>query len=71
MKPRFIVLFLIAVLVLSACGQKTLSEPMTLLNQDQKEVTFPSEKPTVFFLYHNLYLRSLPTATSSVARKFG
>ncbi|MDR7078329.1 hypothetical protein J2Y03_003379 [Neobacillus niacini] len=49
MKPRFIVLFLIAVLILPACGQKTLNEPMTLLNQDQKEVTFPSEKPTVFF----------------------
>jgi hypothetical protein len=49
MKPRMIVLFLIAVLVLSACGQKTLSEPLTLLNQDQKEVTFPLEKPTVFF----------------------
>ncbi|MEH7180497.1 lipoprotein [Neobacillus vireti] len=49
MKPRILVLFLLAVLVLSACGQKTLNEPLTLLNQDQKEVTFPSEKPTVFF----------------------
>ncbi|MEH7013204.1 lipoprotein [Neobacillus niacini] len=49
MKPKVIVFFLISILVLAACGQKTLSEPITLHNQDQKEVTFPLEKPTVFF----------------------
>jgi hypothetical protein len=49
MKPKVLVLFFIAILVVSACGQKTLSEPITLHNQDQKEVTFPLEKPTVFF----------------------
>lgn len=49
MKPKIIVLFLALLVVLSACGQKTLSEPITLLTQDQKEVTFPQEKPTVFF----------------------
>ncbi|MFJ5762217.1 hypothetical protein ACIQAA_24445 [Neobacillus sp. NPDC093182] len=49
MKPKVLVLFLIAILVVTACGQKTLSEPITLHNQDQKEVTFPLEKPTVFF----------------------
>nr|WP_263326284.1 lipoprotein [Neobacillus sp. Marseille-Q6967] len=49
MKPRIIILFLISILVLSACGQKTLSEPITLLNQNGEEVTFPQEKPTVFF----------------------
>lgn len=49
MKPRKIVLFLFFILVLSACGQKTLNEPITLLTQDQKEVTFPLEKPTVLF----------------------
>jgi hypothetical protein len=27
----------------------TLIEPITLLNHEQKEVTFPLEKPTVFF----------------------
>lgn len=49
MKLKLLVFSFIAVLVLSACGQKTLSEPITLHNQDQKEVTFPLEKPTVFF----------------------
>lgn len=49
MKPKIIVLFLISLLTLSACGPKTLSEPITLLTQDQKEITFPQEKPTVFF----------------------
>jgi hypothetical protein len=49
MKLKLLVFFFIAVLVLSACGQKTLSEPITLHNQDQKEVNFPLEKPTVFF----------------------
>lgn len=49
MKSRIMVLFLIAIFVLSACGQKTLSEPITLLNNKMEEVTFPLEKPTVFF----------------------
>ena len=49
MKPRILIMFLFSILVLSACGQKSLSEPITLLNQDQQEVTFPLEKPTVFF----------------------
>ncbi|MEH7253253.1 hypothetical protein V7111_14090 [Neobacillus niacini] len=49
MKSRIMVLSLIAIFVLSACGQKTLGEPITLLNNKQEEVTFPLEKPTVFF----------------------
>jgi ABC-type glycerol-3-phosphate transport system substrate-binding protein len=49
MKFRLIALFLISTLVLAACGQKALTEPITLLTQDQKEVSFPQEKPTVFF----------------------
>ncbi|WP_192913058.1 lipoprotein [Bacillus mesophilum] len=49
MKKRFALLILLATLILSACGQKSLSEPMTLLNQNQEEVTFPSDKPAVFF----------------------
>ena len=49
MKLRIMLLVLIAVFVLSACGQKTLDEPITLLNNHQEEVTFPLEKPTVFF----------------------
>ncbi|MDQ0970946.1 hypothetical protein QFZ31_000824 [Neobacillus niacini] len=49
MKLKVLLLFFMAVLVVTACGQKTLSEPITLHNQDQKKVTFPLEKPTVFF----------------------
>jgi hypothetical protein len=49
MKSKKIVFFLLSMLLLTACGQKTLSEPITLQNQDQKEITFPLEKPTVFF----------------------
>ena len=49
MKTRILVLFLISILVLTACGQKTLSEPITLFNNDKEEITFPLEKPTVFF----------------------
>ncbi|MHC0038037.1 hypothetical protein [Pseudoneobacillus sp. C159] len=49
MKPRILVLFLVAIFVLAACGQKTLSEPLTLLDQNGNEVSFPQEKPTVFF----------------------
>ncbi|MBY0148023.1 lipoprotein [Neobacillus niacini] len=49
MKSKKLVFFLLSMLLLTACGQKTLSEPITLHNQDNKEITFPLEKPTVFF----------------------
>lgn len=49
MRPRIIILSLISFLLLSAFGQKALTKPITLLNHEQKEVTFPLEKPTVFF----------------------
>ena len=49
MKSKKLVFFLLSMLLLAACGQKTLSEPITLHNQAQKEITFPLEKPTVFF----------------------
>ncbi|WP_169891132.1 hypothetical protein [Litchfieldia alkalitelluris] len=35
--------------ILTACGQPQLKESMTLLNQQKEEVTFPQEKPTLFF----------------------
>lgn len=40
---------LLSVLVLAGCGQTKLEENMTLLNQDKNEITFPQEKPTLFF----------------------
>lgn len=49
MKLKVIIFSLISVFLLAACGQKTLSEPITLLDQNQQKVTFPLEKPTVFF----------------------
>ncbi|WP_176215267.1 hypothetical protein [Cytobacillus gottheilii] len=49
MKTRLFLSIILAMLIVSACGQKSLSEPMTLLNQNQEEVTFPSDKPAVFF----------------------
>jgi hypothetical protein len=44
MRPIMIIL---SFLVLSAFGP--LTRPITLLNHEQKEVTFPLEKPAVFF----------------------
>ncbi|GHI00339.1 hypothetical protein AM1BK_38810 [Neobacillus kokaensis] len=49
MRTKIVILSLISFLVLSAFGQKTLTKPITLLNHEQQEVTFPLEKPTVFF----------------------
>ncbi|WP_428908364.1 lipoprotein [Niallia sp. Krafla_26] len=49
MNKRWAPIILIAILLLVACGQKGLAEPVTLLDHEKKEVTFPPEKPTVFF----------------------
>lgn len=49
MKIKFIMLLLISVLALSACGQSGMDEPVTLLNQNNEEVTFPTGEPVVFF----------------------
>lgn len=49
MKQKILFLLLISVLVLTACGQAKLEEDITLLDQNGNEVTFPSEKPALFF----------------------
>ncbi|WP_181833208.1 hypothetical protein [Bacillus taeanensis] len=49
MKTKLIFLLLSAVLVLAACGDKKVEEQMTLLDHEKNEVTFPQEKPTLFF----------------------
>jgi len=49
MKLKIVILLLITSLVLAACGQKQPIEPITLVDQDNKEVTFPLEKPVLFF----------------------
>ncbi|WP_264740796.1 hypothetical protein [Cytobacillus firmus] len=49
MKTRNIIILLLIVLVLTACGKTKLEGNMVLLNQDREEVTFPQDKPTLFF----------------------
>ncbi|MDN7242395.1 hypothetical protein QWY14_11330 [Planococcus sp. N028] len=49
MKFKMLLLLLISVVVISGCGSDKMSEPTTLLNQNGEEVTFPQEKPTLFF----------------------
>lgn len=48
MRLKLLLLFLTSVLILSACGQQKM-DPVTLLNHNGEEVTFPAEKPAVFF----------------------
>ncbi|MGI8383934.1 hypothetical protein [Robertmurraya sp. P23] len=36
-------------LLLSGCGTEKMDGKLALLDQDNKEVTFPQEKPTLFF----------------------
>ncbi|WP_180994296.1 hypothetical protein [Bacillus sp. Marseille-P3661] len=49
MKRKLVLLTVIVLLVLTACGQNKVEEPMTLLDQNNNEVTFPQDKPTIFF----------------------
>ncbi len=49
MKIKLLITAILAVFLLSACGSKGLDKPLTLLNHNQEEVTFPLQKPTVFF----------------------
>jgi major membrane immunogen (membrane-anchored lipoprotein) len=49
MKTKIVGLLVSILLLLSACGQEKMDGTMTLLDQNNKEVTFPQEKPTLFF----------------------
>ncbi|MRH44615.1 hypothetical protein GH741_18370 [Aquibacillus halophilus] len=49
MNYKSILLILITAVILAGCSSANTSEPMTLLNQDKEKVTFPQEKPTLFF----------------------
>jgi hypothetical protein len=49
MKLKLFLLLLISVLFLAACGDKKLDKSITLLNQNKEEISFPLEKPTLFF----------------------
>ncbi|WP_409304925.1 hypothetical protein [Peribacillus sp. SCS-155] len=49
MKSKSMIMLLLAILMLSACGKAQLDDPLTLMDQDKNEVTFPSDKPSLFF----------------------
>lgn len=49
MKTKFIFLLLIMAVILAGCGTKEMEGSMTLLDQNKQEITFPQEKPTLFF----------------------
>ncbi|WP_169787418.1 hypothetical protein [Sporosarcina globispora] len=49
MKKKFMVLLAIVLLVLTACGKDQAQEAITLKDQTSNEVTFPQDKPSVFF----------------------
>lgn len=48
MKIKVVVLLTTFLLLLTACGQGKI-ESVTLVDQHENEVTFPLEKPTLFF----------------------
>ncbi|WP_175384450.1 hypothetical protein [Bacillus sp. FJAT-27225] len=49
MKTKLSFLLIILVLILSACGKEKIEGSMTLLNQNKEEISFPQDKPTLFF----------------------
>ncbi|MFC4321604.1 lipoprotein [Litchfieldia salsa] len=49
MKKKIMLLLVLIVLVLAGCGQKQIEESITLLDQNNNEVSFPQDKPTLFF----------------------
>lgn len=48
MKLKMMLLLVAAAVFLTACGQDNL-ESTTLLDHNKHEVTFPQDKPTLFF----------------------
>lgn len=50
MKSKITFLLLIAVVILAGCVNKEMNgSTITLLNQEKQEITFPQEKPSLFF----------------------
>ena len=49
MKLKIFLLLTATMLFLAACGSKSIDESITLLDHENKEVTFPQEKPVLFF----------------------
>ena len=49
MKLKIFLIVAAAMLVLAACGTKRIDESITLLDHENNEVTFPQEKPFLFY----------------------
>ena len=49
MKLKNFLFVLTAFFFLAACGAETIDDSITLLDQENKEVTFPQEKPVLLF----------------------
>ncbi|PWW32036.1 hypothetical protein DFO73_101296 [Cytobacillus oceanisediminis] len=49
MRSKLMLLAAIVLLVLTACGQDKAEDPITLKDQNSNEVTFPQDKPALFF----------------------
>ncbi|QOR68221.1 hypothetical protein IM538_08985 [Cytobacillus suaedae] len=49
MKRKYATILLLFTLFLSACGANKMNEPITVLDHTGNEVTFPQDKPVIFF----------------------
>ena len=49
MKYKILVFIVMVMMLLTACGQNTIEQSLTLRDQNENEVTFPSDTPTLFF----------------------
>jgi ABC-type Fe3+-hydroxamate transport system substrate-binding protein len=44
-----ILLAILCIMFIAACGSQSIDEPITLSNQEGKDVTFPATKPVLVF----------------------
>ena len=49
MKHKTLVFIVMVMMLLTACGQNTIEQSLTLRDQNENEITFPSDTPTLFF----------------------
>ena len=49
MRLKILLVVIMAIFFLAACGSKTIDESITLLNHEKNEVAFPQEKPVLLF----------------------
>jgi uncharacterized lipoprotein YmbA len=49
MRLKILIIVIMAILFLAACGSKTIDESITLLDHEKNEVTFPQKKPVLLF----------------------